>query len=468
MIVDDRIAIIGSANINERSQRGDRDSELACIIRDTDMIDSQMAGQPYQVGRFAHTMRVRLMREHLGVNVDELEANEGKAEFEAREADELIHREAEWDPDHQQSHGTNRGVKGGKTSRFIRSMAGRGAQYVSATTSGAAEAGSVALQRGGVKVKNTAIPSQEGHNNDADEPEGAESGQETKADKIAAGEAKGPGFASTVVPTIEEKVMSEDRPPPDEQMQGDIREGNEHQPANIERKNGVATHNPRQQREEEEEEQDGNFGQHIPKLRPPPSKADEGPTGEHRQQPMGQDFSQENPETDDTRKLVSGADRSGIADDAPRNAEPADVANADQGYHKLDANNKHDSEGAKVTGEVEADDGAASPRKTRKADGNEKAVSRNDVTEKVKRNLRERGPYTVPLPAPKVDPYGFADPLVDEFYKDVWLAAAARNTQIYRKVFRTMPDDLVQTWKQYREFQVSPSDHPTLVSWRSQ
>lgn len=40
MIVDDRLTIIGSANINERSQRGDRDSELASIIRDTDMIDS--------------------------------------------------------------------------------------------------------------------------------------------------------------------------------------------------------------------------------------------------------------------------------------------------------------------------------------------------------------------------------------------------------------------------------------------
>ena len=37
-IVDDRLAIIGSANLNERSQRGDRDSELAAIIRDTDMI----------------------------------------------------------------------------------------------------------------------------------------------------------------------------------------------------------------------------------------------------------------------------------------------------------------------------------------------------------------------------------------------------------------------------------------------
>lgn len=38
-IVDDRLAIIGSANINERSQRGDRDSEIAAVIRDTDMLD---------------------------------------------------------------------------------------------------------------------------------------------------------------------------------------------------------------------------------------------------------------------------------------------------------------------------------------------------------------------------------------------------------------------------------------------
>ena len=72
-IVDDRLAIIGSANINERSQRGDRDSELAAIIRDTDMIDSTMAGQPYKVGRFAHTLRMRLMREHVGIDVDALD-----------------------------------------------------------------------------------------------------------------------------------------------------------------------------------------------------------------------------------------------------------------------------------------------------------------------------------------------------------------------------------------------------------
>jgi len=43
MVVDDRLVICGSANINERSQSGDRDSELAAIIRDTDMIDRSVA-----------------------------------------------------------------------------------------------------------------------------------------------------------------------------------------------------------------------------------------------------------------------------------------------------------------------------------------------------------------------------------------------------------------------------------------
>lgn len=73
LIADDRLAIIGSANINERSQRGDRDSELACIVRDEDMIPSSMAGRPYKVGRFPHTLRVRLMREHVGLDVDQIE-----------------------------------------------------------------------------------------------------------------------------------------------------------------------------------------------------------------------------------------------------------------------------------------------------------------------------------------------------------------------------------------------------------
>ncbi|OAA45680.1 Phospholipase D [Metarhizium rileyi] len=82
IIVDDRVALIGSANINERSMLGTRDSECAAIVRDTDMITSTMAGKPYQVGRFAHTLRLRLMREHLGLDIDEILEQERQQEID--------------------------------------------------------------------------------------------------------------------------------------------------------------------------------------------------------------------------------------------------------------------------------------------------------------------------------------------------------------------------------------------------
>jgi len=67
MVVDDRLAIIGSANINDRSMLGDRDSEVAVIIEDAEMIEGKMNGQSFQVGRFSHSLRCHLMREHLGL-----------------------------------------------------------------------------------------------------------------------------------------------------------------------------------------------------------------------------------------------------------------------------------------------------------------------------------------------------------------------------------------------------------------
>lgn len=73
MIVDDRAAIIGSANINERSMRGSRDSEVAAIIRDNETVKSMMNGEEYLAGKFAYSLRMRLMREHLGVSVDILD-----------------------------------------------------------------------------------------------------------------------------------------------------------------------------------------------------------------------------------------------------------------------------------------------------------------------------------------------------------------------------------------------------------
>lgn len=76
MIVDDRVAIIGSSNINDRSMQGERDSEVAVIIEDLDMIDGKMNGVDFKVGTFAHSLRCDLFKEHLGLlddNKDECE-----------------------------------------------------------------------------------------------------------------------------------------------------------------------------------------------------------------------------------------------------------------------------------------------------------------------------------------------------------------------------------------------------------
>ncbi|KAI9735807.1 MAG: Phospholipase D1 [Cirrosporium novae-zelandiae] len=88
MVVDDRWAIIGSANINERSQLGSRDSECAALVYDTDMLPSTMGGKPFQVGRFPHTLRMSLMREHLGLDVDALHEEELEAEEDDFQSDE--------------------------------------------------------------------------------------------------------------------------------------------------------------------------------------------------------------------------------------------------------------------------------------------------------------------------------------------------------------------------------------------
>ncbi|CAF4362888.1 unnamed protein product, partial [Rotaria sp. Silwood2] len=65
-IVDDNRVLIGSANINDRSLVGDRDSEISVLFEDTEFVRGMMNGQNVQVGKFASGLRKRLFREHLG------------------------------------------------------------------------------------------------------------------------------------------------------------------------------------------------------------------------------------------------------------------------------------------------------------------------------------------------------------------------------------------------------------------
>ncbi|KAF2719312.1 phospholipase D/nuclease [Polychaeton citri CBS 116435] len=67
LIVDDRIVICGSSNINDRSQLGFHDSELSIVMEDTLPLESKMSGQDFVAGHHAATLRRMLWREHLGL-----------------------------------------------------------------------------------------------------------------------------------------------------------------------------------------------------------------------------------------------------------------------------------------------------------------------------------------------------------------------------------------------------------------
>uniref|UniRef100_A0A8C0H028 Phospholipase n=1 Tax=Chelonoidis abingdonii TaxID=106734 RepID=A0A8C0H028_CHEAB len=70
LIADDNTVIIGSANINDRSMLGKRDSEMAIIVQDTETVPSVMDGKDYKAGRFAQSLRLRCFRVVLGCPAD--------------------------------------------------------------------------------------------------------------------------------------------------------------------------------------------------------------------------------------------------------------------------------------------------------------------------------------------------------------------------------------------------------------
>ncbi|KAI0084789.1 phospholipase D [Irpex rosettiformis] len=199
MIVDDRLAIIGSANINERSQRGDRDSELAAVIRDTDLIDGTMAGKPFKVGRFAHTLRVRLMREHLGVDVDSMYEEDLMASDPVKPANE----QDGWDPDVEQEYGKEDGVthvtKGqqrGAKKNTMRDVVDEVKQAIHGTGDVEANDMSKLMRKTGLSTKNA---------NDT-APDAAL--EEERQIFTTEGEEEH-DFTNLVIPTLEEKLIAE-------------------------------------------------------------------------------------------------------------------------------------------------------------------------------------------------------------------------------------------------------------------
>ena len=76
------------------------------MLLDVQASTCTMAGQPFKVGRFAHSLRIRLMREHLGVDVDAMY----EEDLMASEPVKPAHEQEEWDPDVEQEYGKEHGV----------------------------------------------------------------------------------------------------------------------------------------------------------------------------------------------------------------------------------------------------------------------------------------------------------------------------------------------------------------------
>jgi len=60
MIIDDRMAICGSANINDRSLLGKRDSEVCVVINDIEEEECHFNGQLVRVEKFCSSWRRKL------------------------------------------------------------------------------------------------------------------------------------------------------------------------------------------------------------------------------------------------------------------------------------------------------------------------------------------------------------------------------------------------------------------------
>jgi len=72
LIVDDRVAIIGSANINDRSLLGTRDSESAVFVEGNDW-PSVLGGSARKVSQFCSTLRRQLWQDLLSLEHEEMD-----------------------------------------------------------------------------------------------------------------------------------------------------------------------------------------------------------------------------------------------------------------------------------------------------------------------------------------------------------------------------------------------------------
>nr|XP_019012545.1 phospholipase D [Kwoniella pini CBS 10737]OCF51326.1 phospholipase D [Kwoniella pini CBS 10737] len=413
MIVDDRLVLCGSANINERSQRGDRDSELLAVIRDTDMIDGTMAGKPFKVGRFAHTLRVRLMREHVGVDVDSIDEDQLMSREPVASADEV----ETWDPDHEQDSDDE--ATAGITKIKARTARDRLMTTVhsgvTSVTKGMSENAISNVRKAADKVIHPIAAVVGGdtvahHMMDNGDPE-----ERADYDPTQEG-AQTAGFASSMVPTLEEKTIFERRPSGTHANGKPLFDVIEESEGGHGNGNGTIS-------EGDHENGNGNGNSEGDKL-------EEAKVPEHAKKDTL--ISDDNPSAKKSGapKILSKPNETELYGTTANTYLPNDISN----------DNKDNKEEEKIEKGQPREKEIPEALKARK-------TLRKHLNAKV-----QVSPWNMPTPTPKINPNRFHDPLDETFWKDMWVAVAVHNTEIFRKVFRCIPDDLVTSWAQYKAF----------------
>lgn len=453
MIVDDRAAIIGSANINERSMRGLRDSEVAAIVRDKEMVTTKMDGQTYLAGKFSHTLRMRLMREHLGVDVDILDIVERKfqriddfaktpeglqaatTDFKMKEnlilsaKVELAAREIL-----NQEQGTNKWLiyQKGKKSRQEEA---KPTPFIDNEEEDKDVPTPLALptsfnNRTGLHEANKGIRDKKKHSYDPR----VQHNEIHKKDVYGEGLDQYRGVAAKrarlnsykYLKVLAHKLMQE-RPSdsflPDTIDVSEFLESND--------KEIMDEYDDYENVISERNKERWKFLKKVAYLQRVASKENDQKEEEaQKRQSAGFRSSQEN---------SIEATNISLNEEELNNRDPS--RNADE---MLNPN-------------MEEPVGSPSPEKRIPQENSTELNSENipivTLNEEGVRNLIQGiNSNRIYNFSKFVDPYVFEDPLDPEFYEDMWFEHARRNTEIFRIIFHTQPDDMVVNWKDYKSF----------------
>lgn len=323
-----------------------------------------MAGKPYKVGRFAHTLRVRLMREHLGIDVDAMYEDDLMA-FEPTKGEHDI---PEWDPDAEQEYGKESGVtrvgntqKRTATKSMVHDVMDGASQGLLSLDLLVMNANPSSAMRGTGEIESKGTATlfrkmgwEKGSSVDA--TAGEASLREERTTFTKEGE-KVQGFASSVVPTLEEKTVAEHQHSRDRALEAEA------------------------SRKSESEENQLRVSSETGQV--PNGQIPNGDTDTHA------DKSDE-PARVDGELYGTPANGDAKADSQPPKAQTSD-------------------------GDEEDQKGPAA-----------RSTLRRHLTAKLGSKSSAR-PWLLPTPTPHVDPYGFEDPICDGFWKETWVASAVHN-----------------------------------------